>query len=140
MHIINIEGYIEIHIHTYIMHKKPTEARFIIAAIKFSLKPSSKVITVAFKMFLCQIKSCNNSLLYFLEYNNFWTNIMNQQLIKGVDNINRRTRDALISSLDFSSFNTNNLHNNLFKVLFELIYFGLKANKGGFFEFRLMLC
>ena len=62
--------------------------------------------------------------------------MMNQQLIKIIDNINRRTRDALISSLDFSSFYTNNLHNNLFKVLFEPIYFGLKANKRGFSECR----
>ena len=59
--------------------------------------------------------------------------MMNQQLIKGIDNISRRTRDALISSLDFSSLDTNNLHNNLFKVFFELIYFDLKANKGGVF-------
>ena len=72
----------------------------------------------------------------FLEISTSWKILINQQLINGIDNINRGIRAAPISSFNFPTFYINNVHNKLFSVLFELIYFRLNANKRKLSECR----
>ena len=65
--------------------KKLTRTRFIIAASKCSLKPSSK--SAATKTLFYQIEGFNNQFQYFTGISSFWTSWNNQPIIKGIDNI-----------------------------------------------------
>ena len=53
------------------IHKIPSKSRFIVAAPKCSIKPLSKAITSAFKLFYRQIESYNNKSRFYSGVNTF---------------------------------------------------------------------
>ena len=109
------------------LHKKPTKARFIIAAPKCSIKPLSKSITSVFKLLFNQIHSYNDESRYYSGVNSFWTILNNKPVINSINNLNKRSKASSISCFDFSTLYTNIPHDKLIKVMRELIEFCFKG-------------
>ena len=114
------------------LHKKPTKARFIIAAPKCSLKLMSKAITKVFKLMYNQIEDYNKKCHFFTGVKTFWTIQNNSPVIKSINNLNKRNKALQITSFDFSTLYTKIPHDKLLKVLNELIDFCFKGGTKDF--------
>ena len=89
------------------MHKNPIKARFIVASPNCSIKPLSKAITSAFRLFYRQIESYNNKSRYFTGVNSFWVVQSNKPVFEAINRLNKRKKAKSISTFDFSTLYTN---------------------------------
>lgn len=105
------------------MHKTPIKARFIIASPKCSIKPLSKAITSAFRLFYRQIENYNYKCRFFTGVNTFWVVQNNRPVIDAMMKLNKRNKAKSISTFDFSTLYTKLPHNKLLDVLHKLIDF-----------------
>ena len=105
------------------LHKKPTKARFIIAAPQCSLKPLTKAITKVFKLIFHQIEAYNNKCHFFSGVKTFWTVQNNKPVIDSINKLNKRNKACRVSTFDFSTLYTKIPHNKLLHVLNNLIDF-----------------
>ena len=110
------------------LHKKPTKARFIIAAPKCSLKPLSKAITKVFKLMYSQIENYNKKCHFFSGIKTFWTIQNNTPVIHNINNLNKKNKAYSVSTFDFSTLYTNIPHGKLMSVLNELVDFCFKGS------------
>ena len=106
------------------MHESPIKARFIIASPKSSIKPLSRAITSAFRLFYRQIESYNDKCRFFSSgVNTFWVVQNNKPITDAINKLNKRNKANSISTLDLSTLYTKLPHNNLLMVLHHLIDF-----------------
>ena len=105
------------------MHKNPIKARFIIGSSKSSIKPLSKAITSAFRLFYRQIENYNDKLRFYTGVNTFWVVQNNKPVIDAMKKLNARNKAKSISTFDFSTLYTKLPHNKLLHVLNKLIDF-----------------
>ena len=105
------------------LHKNPIKFRFIIAAPNCSIKPLSKAITKIFKLFYRQIENYNDKSHFYSYIKTFWVIQNNENVIKSINNINRRNSAKTISTFDFSTLYTKIPHKKLLDVLNELVDF-----------------
>ena len=97
--------------------------RLIIAAPNCSIKPLSKAITKIFKLFYRQIENYNDKSHFYSYIKTFWVIQNNENVIKSINNINRRNSAKTISTFDFSTLYTKIPHQQLLDVLNELVDF-----------------
>ena len=105
------------------MHKSPIKARFIIASPKSSIKPLSKAVTSAFRLFYKQIENYHDKTRFFTGVNNFWVVQNNKPVIDALKKLNFRNRAKSITTFDFSTLYTKLPHDKLLEVLCKLIDF-----------------
>ena len=105
------------------MHKYPIKARFIIASPKSSIKPLSKAITSAFRLFYKQIENYENKCRFFTGVNTFWVIQNNSPIIDAMKKLNTRNKARSITTFDFSTLYTKLPHDKLLDVLHKLIDF-----------------
>ena len=95
------------------MHKDPIKFRFIVAAVKCSLKPLAKTITNILKRFYKQIETYNlKSKYYSGGINTFWVVQDKEPVLKAIKKINKRMGAKTISTFDFSTLYTKIPHEN----------------------------
>ena len=113
------------------MHKDPMIFRFIVAAVKCSLKPLAKTITNILKRFYTQIENYNLKSRYFSGgINTFWVVQDKEPILKAIEKLNKRGGARTISTFDFSTLYTKIPHDKLKHVLGEIIKFTYKGCKG----------
>ena len=105
------------------MHKNPIKARFIIASPKSSVKPLSKAITSAFRLFYRQIENFNDKQRFYTGVNTFWVIQNNRPVVDAMNKLNARNKAKSISTFDFSTLYTKLPHDKLLDVLNKLIDF-----------------
>ena len=105
------------------MHKHPIKPRFIIASPKSSIKPLSKAITSAFRLFYRQIENYNDKLRFYTGVNSFWVVQNNRPVINAMKKLNTRNKAKSISTFDFATLYTKLPHDKLSDVLHKLIDF-----------------
>ena len=118
------------------MHKKPVDARFIIASAKCSTKPLSKAITKVFKLIFIQTKNFHAKSKFYSRYNKFWVIENSSTVIETLNNINARKKAKEISTFDFKTLYTNIDHANLVEKLNGIIDFAFKGGKGKVIRFN----
>ena len=118
------------------MHKKPCDARFIIASAKCSTKPLSKVVTKVFKLLFDQTKSFHAKSKFYSKYNKFWVVENSGFVIKKMDSINARKNAKEISTYDFKTLYTKIDHDNLMTKLNGVIDFAFKGGKAKVIRFN----
>ena len=113
------------------MHKDPIKFRFIVAAVKCSLKPLAKTITNILKRFYKQIETYNlKSKYYSGGINTFWVVQDKEPVLKAIKKINKRMGAKTISTFDFSTLYTKIPHEKLKYVLAEIVKFCYTGCKG----------
>ena len=111
------------------MHKNPSKSRFIVAAPKCSIKPLSKAITSAFKLFYRQIESYNNKCRFFSGINTFWVIQNSRQVTEAIKKINKRGYARSVNTFDFSTLYTKIPHDKLIFVLHSIVDFCFKGGE-----------
>ena len=107
-------------------HKVPSKQRFIVAAVKCTLKPISKMVTSLFKLFYRQIENYNKKLSFFSGVNKFWVILNNTPIREAIDKLNSRKCAKSITTFDFSTLYTKIPHDKLIDVLHNLVNFCFK--------------
>ena len=95
------------------MQKNPTEAKFIISAPKWLVKPLSKAVTAALKSIYIQVKNYNFKVRYYLGVKTFWPVQRNESAIDTINKLKSRNVAISNSTFDFSTLYTNISHHNL---------------------------
>ena len=103
------------------LHKTPSKARFIVAALSCSIKPLSKAIIAIFKLFFKQIESYNKKLKLFSGNNSFWVIQNNKPVVRNIKKLNSRNKAQTVSTFDFTTLYTKIPHDKLVFVMNELI-------------------
>ena len=105
------------------MHYTPSRKRFIIASSNCSSKPLSSLTSRLFKHIFHQIKNFHLKSTFYSNYNFFWVIENSFPVIERLDEINRIKGAKDISTYDFSTLYTKLPHNDLIRVLEEIIDF-----------------
>ena len=105
------------------MHYTPSRARFTVSSAVCSTKPLSRVVSNTFKHLFKQVQSFHAKSKFYKNYNLFWVIENSQPLIDKLDVINTRKKAKEVSTFDFSTLYTNLPHDDLLRVLNEIIYF-----------------
>ena len=113
-------------------HKVPSKQRFIVAAVKCTLKPISKMVTSLFKLFYRQIENYNKKLSFFSGVNKFWVILNNTPIREAIDKLNSRKCAKSITTFDFSTLYTKIPHDKLIDVLHNLVNFCFKGGSSKF--------
>ena len=108
-------------------HKVPTKARFIVAAVRCSIKPLAKCLTSILKLFYKQIENYNLKSHYFSGIKTFWVIQDKQPAVKAIHSLNTRNKARSIMTFDFSTLYTKIPHDKLIFVLNELTDFCFKG-------------
>ena len=111
------------------MHYTPCRKRFIIASAHCSTKPLSKIVSKIFKHIFNQIQNYHAKCTFYKNYNKFWVLQNSFPLIKKIDELNRNKKAREISTFDFSTLYTKLPHNDLIRVLHEMIDFAFNGGK-----------
>ena len=111
------------------MHYSPPRRRFIIASATCSTKPLSKLVSMAFKHIFNQIRNFHRKSLFYKNYNMFWVIENSAPVTEKLDQINRVKGAKDISTYDFSTLYTKLPHDDLVRVLNEIIDFVFDAKK-----------
>ena len=114
------------------MHKNPTKARFIIAAPRCSLKPLSKALAAVFKLIYQQVESYNEQCCFFSGVKTFWPILNNVPVLNSIKNLNQRCKASSITCFDFLTLYTKIPHEQLLKVLNDMIDFCFKGGNHQF--------
>ena len=115
--------------------KKPTGARFIIASKNCSTKPLSKAVSKAFKLIFHQIEHFYDKSHFYKSFNQFWVIENSKPLLEKIDKINNKANAKIISTFDFSTLYTKLPHEDLIKVLHEIIDFVFDGGKKKYIDF-----
>ena len=121
------------------MHYTPSRARFIVSSAVCSTKPLSRIVSNTFKHIFNQVRSFHAKSKFYRNYNFFWVIENSQPLIDKLDVINTRKKAKEVSTFDFSTLYTNLPHDDLLRVLNEIIDFafdGGNRNYIGFNEYK----
>ena len=119
------------------MHYTPSRARFIVSSAKCSTKPLSRVVSNTFKLIFNQVQNFHNKSRFYKNYNRFWVINNSKPLINKLTTINTKKKAKEISTFDFSTLYTKLPHNDLLRVLNDIIDFvfdGGTRNYLGFSE------
>ena len=111
------------------MHYTPCRKRFIIASARCSTKPLSKIVSKIFKHIFDQIQNYHAKCTFYKNYNKFWVLQNSFPLLKKIDELNRNKKAREISTFDFSTLYTKLPHNDLIRVLHEMIDFAFNGGK-----------
>ena len=111
------------------MHKNPTDARFIIASSTCSTKPLSSVISNVFKLIFRQIQNFHDKSTFYSRYKKFWVVQNSSPVLDKLHKINLKSNAHCISTFDFKTLYTKIEHNNLVKVLNDIIDLAFKGGK-----------
>ena len=111
------------------MHYTPCRKRFIIASAHCSTKPLSKIVSKIFKHIFNQIRSYHDKCTFYKNYKKFWVLQNSFPLLQQLDEINHRRKAKEISTFDFSTLYTKLPHDDLIKVLHEIVDFAFNGGK-----------
>ena len=117
------------------MHKTPSGARFIVASSKCSTKPLSKTISSVFKLIFNQIQHFNHKNKFYSNIHKFWIVQNSKPVLEKLEVINSRKRAKCISTYDFSTLYTNLPHDDLIRILNEIIDFVFEGGNKQFIGF-----
>ena len=116
------------------MHYTPSRARFIVASATCSTKQMSQIVSKIFKKIFEQIKQFHEKSYFYKNYNRFWVIQNSFPIIDKLNQINKKKTAKDISTFDFSTLYTKLPHDDLLKVLHEIIDFvfdGGRNSKSG---------
>lgn len=111
------------------MHYTPCRKRFIIASAHCSTKPLSKIISKIFKHIFNQIQNYHDKCTFYKNYNKFWVLKNSFPLIQKIDEINNKKQAREISTFDFSTLYTKLPHDDLIRILHEMVDFAFNGGK-----------
>ena len=111
------------------MHYTPCRKRFIIASAQCSTKPLSKVVSKLFKHICNQIRNFHNKCTFYKNYNKFWIIQNSFPILEKLDEINQKKNAREISTFDFSTLYTKLPHDDLIRVLHEMVDFAFNGGK-----------
>ena len=111
------------------MHYTPCRKRFIIASAHCSTKPLSKTVSKIFKHIFNQIQNYHDKCTFYKNYNKFWIIQNSFPILKKLDEINLKRKAKEISTFDFSTLYTKLPHDDLIRVLHEMIDFAFNGGK-----------
>lgn len=111
------------------MHYNPCRKRFIIASSRCSTKPLSKIVSKVFKHIFNQIQSYHNKCIFYKNYKKFWVLQNSFPLLQKLDEINQKKKAKEISTFDFSTLYTKLPHDDLIRVLHEMVDFAFDGGK-----------
>ena len=111
------------------MHYNPCRKRFIIASANCSTKPLSKVISKIFKHIFQQIQNFHHKCTFYKNYNKFWVIQNSFPVLQKLDKINSKKQAREISTFDFSTLYTKLPHDDLIRVLHEMVDFAFNGGK-----------
>ena len=111
------------------MHYSPCRKRFIIASAHCSTKPLSKIISKIFRHIFNQIHNYHEKCTFYKNYNKFWVIQNSSPLLKNLDEINLKKNAREISTFDFSTLYTKLPHDDLIRVLLEMVDFAFNGGK-----------
>jgi len=117
------------------MHYTPSRARFIMASANCSTKPLSRVMSNTFKLIVNQVQNFHDKSTFYRNYNRFWVIKNSKPLIDKLDVINTKKRAKEISTFDFSTLYTKLPHNDLVRVLNEIVDFVFDGGSRNFLGF-----
>ena len=111
---------------------QPSRARFIVASTVCSTKPVSNIVSIIFKKIFQQIQNFHFKSHFYKNYKKFWVIENSKTLLKKLDALNLKKNAKDISTFDFSTLYTKLPHNDLIKVLQDIIEFvgGRKSPDG----------
>ena len=105
------------------MHYSPCRARFIVASAVCSTKPLSKIMSTIFSKIFEQISHFHAKCQFYKNYNRFWVVQNSKSLLMKLNKLNSKKAAKKISTFDFSTLYTKLPHNDLIKVLQDLVEF-----------------
>ena len=105
------------------MHYNPCRKRFIIASSKCCTKPLSGLASNVFKHIFQQIRNFHEKSTFYKNFNHFWVIENSTPFISKMNQINQKRSAKDISTFDFSTLYTKLPHDDLLRVLNELIDF-----------------
>ena len=111
------------------MHYNPCRKRFIIASANCSTKPISKIISKVFKHIFSQVQNYHAKCTFYKNYNKFWVLQNSFPLIQKLDEINQKKKAKEISTFDFSTLYTKLPHDDLIRVLHQMVDFAFDGGK-----------
>ena len=111
------------------MHYNPCRKRFIIASAKCSTKPLSKLVSKIFKHIFNQIHNFHDKCIFYKNYNKFWVIQNSFPVLEKLDKINNKKQAREISTFDFSTLYTKLPHDDLIRVLHEMVDFAFNGGK-----------
>ena len=110
------------------MHYTPCRKRFIITSAQCSTKPLSKIMSKIFKHIFNQIRNFHDKCTFYKNYNKFWVIQNSFPVLKKLDEINQKKKAREISTFDFSTLYTKLPHDDLIRVLHEMVDFAFNEN------------
>ena len=105
------------------MQKTPSGARFIVASSACSTKPLSKAMSFVFKLIFEQIQQFHLKSRFYSSIHKFWVVKNCKPVLEKLEVINTRKRAKCISAYDFSTLYTALPHDDLIRVLNEIVDF-----------------
>ena len=111
------------------MHYTPCRKRFIIASSHCSTKPLSKIISKIFKHIFNQIQNYHTKCTFYKNYNKFWVIQNSFPVLKKLDEVNLKKKAREISTFDFSTLYTKLPHDDLIRVLHEMVDFAFNGGR-----------
>ena len=112
------------------MHYQPSRARFIVASGCCSTKPLSHLVSIIFSKIFHQVQSFHEKSTFYANYNRFWVIQNSIPLISKLKQINSKKQAREISTYDFSTLYTKLTHDDLIRVLGEMVDFVFNGGKG----------
>ena len=111
------------------MHYQPCRKRFIIASSKCSTKPISNIVSKIFRHIFNQIRSFHEKSTFYKNYNKFWVIQNSFPVLEKFNRINSKKKAKEISTFDFSTLYTKLPHDDLIRVLHEMVDFAFNGGK-----------
>jgi len=111
------------------MHYTPCRKRFIIASAQCSTKPLTKVMSKIFRHIFNQIQTFHHKCTFYKNYNKFWVIQNSFPVLNKIHEINAKKKAREISAFDFSTLYTKLPHDDLIRVLNEMVDFAFNGGK-----------
>ena len=105
------------------MHYQPSRARFIVASAVCSTKPISNLVSIIFKKVFQQVQNFHSKAHFYKHYKRFWVIQNSKMLLQKLEKINLKKGAKDISTFDFSTLYTKLPHDDLIKVLQDIVEF-----------------
>lgn len=118
------------------LHKTPSDARFIVASSTCSTKPLSSAISNVFKLIFQQVKNFHAKSTFYSRYKKFWVLQNSFPVIEKLNAVNKKKNAKCISTYDFKTLYTKIEHQNLIKVLDDIIDMVFKGGKRKYIAFN----
>ena len=105
------------------MHYQPSRARFIVASAVCSTKPISNLVSIIFRKIFQQLQNFHSKAQFYKNYKRFWVIQNSKTLLQKLEKINLKKGAKDISTFDFSTLYTKLPHDDLIKVLQDIVQF-----------------